>query len=152
MKSFSFLLCRSVAGLRGTQDEVITPREASVLCERELSDCSIRYGCFRHRCKERSPPFHLNSALGNQLSLKRALQIQSPADRHSRTTKLIAARQDVETKSCRVNTGMTRLLKGRRSLAPWLSDRRRLLCNRAGSAAAGSTSPTSFSFSRSGWN
>jgi hypothetical protein len=40
------------------------------------------------------------------------------------------------TKSCRVNTGVTRLLKGRRSLAHWLSDCRRLLCNRAGSAAA----------------
>jgi Integrase core domain len=34
--------------------------------------------------------------------VKRALQSQSPADRHSRTTKLIAARQDVVTKSCRV--------------------------------------------------
>jgi hypothetical protein len=32
--------------------------------------------------------------------------------------------------------GTTRLLKGRRSLARWLSDCRRLLCNRAGSAAA----------------
>jgi hypothetical protein len=31
---------------------------------------------------------------------------------------------------------VTRLLKGRRSLAHWLSDCRRLLCNRAGSAAA----------------
>ena len=49
---------------------------------------------------------------------------------------LIAARQDVVTKSCRVNAGVTRLLKGRRSLAHWLSDWRRLLCNRAGSAAA----------------
>jgi hypothetical protein len=68
--------------------------------------------------------------------LKRALQSQSPADRHSRTTKLIAARQDVVTKSCRVNTAVTRLLKGRRSLVHWLSDGRRLLCNRAGSADA----------------
>jgi hypothetical protein len=68
--------------------------------------------------------------------LKRALQSQSPADRHSRTTKLIAARQDGVTKSCRVNTAVTRLLNGRRSLADWLSDCRRLLSNRAGSAAA----------------
>jgi hypothetical protein len=67
--------------------------------------------------------------------LKRALQSQSAADRHSRTTKLIAARQDGVTK-CRVNTAVTRLLNGRRSLARWLSDGRRLLCNRAGSAAA----------------
>ena len=51
-------------------------------------------------------------------------------------TKLMAARQDVVTRSCRVNTGVTRLLKGHRSLAHWLSDRRRLLCSRAGSAAA----------------
>ena len=77
-----------------------------------------------------------------------ALQSQSPADR--RTTKLIAARQDVMTKSCRVNTGVTRLLKGRRSLARWLSDCRRLVCARA-APLPGSTSPTSFSFSRSGW-
>ena len=87
----------------GTQYEVITPREASVLSERELSDCSIRCGCLRHRCRERSPPFHLNSALGNQLSLKRALQIQLPADRHSRTTKLIAARQDAGSAAARLN-------------------------------------------------
>ena len=40
------------------------------------------------------------------------------------------------TKSCRVNTAVTRLLNGRRSLAHWLSDCRRLLYNRAGSAAA----------------
>jgi hypothetical protein len=70
-----------------------------------------------------------------QLGLNRALQSQSHADRHSRTTKLIGARQDVATKSRRVNRAVTRLLNGCRSLAHWLSDRRRLLCNRAGSAA-----------------
>jgi hypothetical protein len=48
--------------------------------------------------------------------LKRALLSQSHADRHSRTTKLIAVRQDVATKSCRVNTAVTRLLNGCRSL------------------------------------
>src|SRR6202043_3661557 len=74
-----------------------------------------------------------------------------PADRHSHATKLNAARQDVVTKSCRVNTAVTRLLKGRRSLARWLSDCRRLVCSRA-APLPGSTSPTSFSFSRSGWN
>jgi hypothetical protein len=41
--------------------------------------------------------------------LKRALQSWSHADRHSRTTKRIAARQDVVTKSCRVNAAVTRL-------------------------------------------
>jgi hypothetical protein len=42
---------------------------------------------------------------------------------------------------------MTRHLKGRRSLAHWLSDCRRLLW-----APPGRTSPASFSFSRSAWN
>lgn len=57
----------------------------------------------RDRCRERPPPFHLNSALANQLSLKRALQIQLPADGHSRTTKLIAARRDAGGAAARLN-------------------------------------------------
>jgi hypothetical protein len=58
-----------------------------------------------------------------------------------------AARQDVVTKSCRVNTAVTRLLNGRRSLAHWLSDCRRLLCNRAGSVARLNQSDIVFIFS-----
>jgi hypothetical protein len=53
--------------------------------------------------------------------LKRALQTWSHADRHSRTTKLIVARQDVVTKSCRVNTALNcrnvRLQSGMRTKA-----------------------------------
>jgi len=35
--------------------------------------------------------------------LKRALRIQLPADQHSRTTKLIAARQDAGSAAARLN-------------------------------------------------
>jgi hypothetical protein len=57
-------------------------------------------------------------------------------DRHSHTTKLIAARQDGRDEIMPLEHRMTRRLRGRRSLAHRLSDCRRVLCNRAGGAAA----------------
>src|SRR5215469_3535988 len=99
----SFLLYGSIVDSRG-QDDLITLREPSVLSR-------LRAICLRHpmripaaQCTETARRL-IKFRFKTQLRLKRALQSQSPADRHSRTAKLITARQGHVTKSCRVNTG-----------------------------------------------
>src|SRR5882757_11125656 len=81
-------------------------------------------------------PVPLNSASINSTRLETRVTESiacGPAFAHNKADRGATGRRD---ESCRVNTAVTRLLNGRRSLADWLSDCRRLLCNRAGSAAA----------------
>src|ERR1700730_9225972 len=81
-------------------------------------------------------PVPLNSASNKSTRLETRVTESiacGPAFAHNKADCGATGRRD---ESCRVNTGGTGVLKGRRSLAHCLSDCRRLLCNRAGSAAA----------------
>src|SRR5258706_2428140 len=110
-----FLLYLSVADPRAdrTRRSRFVRRACCLDCE--LSACSIRCGylvLYVGRPHAGPIKFRLNKSTRLETRVTESIAC-GPAFAHN---KLIAARWDGVTKSCRGNMGVTRLLKGRRSL------------------------------------